>query len=225
MTSVSEISYLACLNNFKNLMPQLSPEIVVTDFEMSLRNEDIVGNFNELVQSLSNSLRADFQSFINYYERFWIERITPHGFSIYGFELFTTNVIDSYHARLKNKLSGTVQLDIEINEQLELNEVIHDQSLEVIENDQRNNYDPVDNSDSDPPFNENPDDMEEELMNIQGVPVLNEKVEFVDLPFPEDPVEPISAQRIPVRRYNLGKFQILLFLHIISIVHICIRTR
>ena len=38
MISITEIAYLACLNNLKNLIPQLSPEIVVTDFETSLRN-------------------------------------------------------------------------------------------------------------------------------------------------------------------------------------------
>ena len=70
--------------------------------------------------------------------------------------------------------------------------------MEVTENDQRNNSNVVDSSDSDASFNENADDVEEELMNIQGVPVTDVDVEFEDLPFPEEPVEPIGAQRIPL---------------------------
>lgn len=50
-------------------------------------------------------MRASFEAFLNYFEMFWLNTVTPEIFSVYGLENRTNNYIESYHRKL-NQVMG-----------------------------------------------------------------------------------------------------------------------
>lgn len=50
-------------------------------------------------------MRAKFEAFLNYFEIFWLNTVTPEVFSVYGLENRTNNYIESYHRKL-NRVMG-----------------------------------------------------------------------------------------------------------------------
>lgn len=53
--------------------------------------------FNLLVAECRQRFGIYFDSFISYYEKEWINLITPEGMSVYGIKDRTNNYIESYH--------------------------------------------------------------------------------------------------------------------------------
>lgn len=50
-------------------------------------------------------MRATFEPFLNYFEMFWLNNITPQVFSVYRLRDRTNNYIESYQQKL-NKMMG-----------------------------------------------------------------------------------------------------------------------
>ncbi|XP_043468217.1 uncharacterized protein LOC122502303 [Leptopilina heterotoma] len=62
--------------------------------------EEINPTYNELKNSKSAACRRRLREFFNYFERQWLRRVRPEGFSVYGFQDRTNNVLESYHKTL-----------------------------------------------------------------------------------------------------------------------------
>lgn len=63
--------------------------------------------FEQLLETLNAGTRRRLQRFIQYYRNFWIDRVTPAGFSVFGVAYRTNNAIESYHSRLLHRLGFT----------------------------------------------------------------------------------------------------------------------
>lgn len=57
-----------------------------------------------LKNALPAPLQRQFASFFAYYERQWLQRVKPTGFTVYRFSRRTNNVIESYNSVLKTKI-------------------------------------------------------------------------------------------------------------------------
>ncbi|XP_043286702.1 uncharacterized protein [Venturia canescens] len=66
--------------------------------------ELITTKFRELHNNLPGTLKTQFRTFCNYYDRYWIRTVRPEGFSVYGLSRRTNNIIESYHSRLQHHL-------------------------------------------------------------------------------------------------------------------------
>lgn len=53
-----------------------------------------------MVGELTPYLRNRFQGFIAYFQKQWIQKMGPQGFSVFGLQARTNNVIESFHAVL-----------------------------------------------------------------------------------------------------------------------------
>lgn len=58
--------------------------------------------------TLKNALPRDRQNvlrgFLNYFERYWLGVVKPHGFSVHGLGRRTNNISESYNSKLQHKL-------------------------------------------------------------------------------------------------------------------------
>lgn len=66
----------------------------------------IEGQYRRLKNDLAPNLARRFGQFCRYYDRYWLQIVTPGGFSVYGLGRRTNNVIESYHSRLRHKLDA-----------------------------------------------------------------------------------------------------------------------
>lgn len=60
-------------------------------------NTKIITAFNRLVQSADEDIRIYFAGIIDYYRRFWLLRMKPANFSVYGHSHRTNNALEAYH--------------------------------------------------------------------------------------------------------------------------------
>jgi len=51
-------------------------------------------------------MKRRFQHYFRYYDRFWINRVTPTWFSVYRKFKRTNNLIERYHRTLNHKFRG-----------------------------------------------------------------------------------------------------------------------
>lgn len=63
--------------------------------------EEIPGAVREAIQQCLPATKRKLKSFFKYYNRQWMKIVKPEGFSIYGLEHRTTNMIESLNATLK----------------------------------------------------------------------------------------------------------------------------
>lgn len=69
-----------------------------------LPQEKIANHFESMYRALTPYLQNRFLAFRRYYQNQWLTRIGPRGFSVFGLQHRTNNVIESWHSLLKRKL-------------------------------------------------------------------------------------------------------------------------
>lgn len=69
-----------------------------------LPEEMIRPAFQQLIEGLSRLVHRRVGPVINYFNNFWLDRIGPMGFSVFGLAMRTNNCIESYHSRLLHRL-------------------------------------------------------------------------------------------------------------------------
>lgn len=60
--------------------------------------EQISETFENLVRSLSSYVKGRLPSSVRYFRDFWLRIIQPRGFSVFGLQHRTNNIVESYHA-------------------------------------------------------------------------------------------------------------------------------
>lgn len=58
---------------------------------------DIIEAFNWIVTNATPAITRHFAGLFHYIENYWLQRVTPQVFSVYGMTCKTNNVIESYH--------------------------------------------------------------------------------------------------------------------------------
>lgn len=69
-----------------------------------LPHEDIEPTFRDIVGTLSRRVRNLLRQFISYFQRQWIQAVSPKGFCIFGLQRRTNNAIESYHSRINHRM-------------------------------------------------------------------------------------------------------------------------
>uniref|UniRef100_A0ABD2W9N7 Uncharacterized protein n=1 Tax=Trichogramma kaykai TaxID=54128 RepID=A0ABD2W9N7_9HYME len=62
--------------------------------------------FDQLLQSTPNGIVHRFQDFITYIRTFWLTRVGPRNFSVFGVHTRTNNAIERYHSVSGNRLGA-----------------------------------------------------------------------------------------------------------------------
>lgn len=65
-----------------------------------LPHEHIQNHFENMVNNLNEYLQNRFRCFIAYFQNQWLRRIGVEGFSVFGLQNRTNNVIEAFHAVL-----------------------------------------------------------------------------------------------------------------------------
>ena len=65
---------------------------------------DIILAFNWILTNAALDIRRDFAGLFRYYERYWIQSVTPQGFSVFGIVCKTNNAIEAYHRVLQIRM-------------------------------------------------------------------------------------------------------------------------
>jgi len=71
-----------------------------------LPEKDIVTAFHKIKSDTSEYMKRRFQHYFRYYDRFWINRVTPTRFSVYRKLKRTNNLIERYHRTLNHKFTN-----------------------------------------------------------------------------------------------------------------------
>lgn len=71
-----------------------------------LPEEEIVTSFHQIVADTSEYIGRRLKYFFKYYERFWLNRVTPTRFSVYRKLKRTNNLIERYHRTLNHKFAN-----------------------------------------------------------------------------------------------------------------------
>lgn len=61
--------------------------------------------FEILVAELSDESKRALKKFLEYYERYWLNIITPRGFSVFGRHQRTNNIVEAFHSQLLWRLT------------------------------------------------------------------------------------------------------------------------
>lgn len=71
-----------------------------------LKAQDIQGGYEWLRDNTAPDIRQFFARYLQYYEEWWLNRVRPDGFSVYGKSHRTNNNIEAYH-RVLHEHVGT----------------------------------------------------------------------------------------------------------------------
>ena len=71
-----------------------------------LPDDMIQRQFCKMWDDLSEVHQRQLGEFKMYYSRYWLQTVTPRGFSVYGLGQRTNNIIESYHSRLKHRMEN-----------------------------------------------------------------------------------------------------------------------
>ena len=66
--------------------------------------EDIAQAFQWLITHTALDIRLDFAELFRYYDRYWLQRITPEGFSVFGMVCKMNNAVEAYHRVLQIRM-------------------------------------------------------------------------------------------------------------------------
>ena len=66
--------------------------------------DDIAQAFHWLSSHTALDIRLDFAELFQYYDRYWLQRITPQVFSVFGMACKTNNAMEAYHRVLQIRM-------------------------------------------------------------------------------------------------------------------------